>query len=120
MTRKESNQTPAAEGNSVDLNELKDRYRLLMDLSDAGLMIVQDGVIKECNHSMARLSGVAIDSLLDRSLDEYFPADKNPALRTILGDRTNKAVASEWQQGTLIGANGLLQKVAAESRIRRL
>jgi PAS domain S-box-containing protein len=111
MNRKKANNKKAAENTRANLNEFEAKYRLLMDLSVDGLIIVQDGLIKENNGSFARLCGLQQESILNTALGEYFPPNQNPALVTMLNGQENMTGTSQLQQATLVGGNGQLQKV---------
>jgi PAS domain S-box-containing protein len=111
MDNKTPNNKQADENTPARLNEFEAKYRLLMDLSVDGLIIVQDGLIKENNGSFARLCGLQQESILNTALGEYFPQDENPALMTMLDDHENRTGTSQLQQATLAGGNSQLLKV---------
>ena len=54
MDNKLPNDKQSAENNAVALKEVSARYRLLMEFAADGMIIVQDGVIKEINPSMTK------------------------------------------------------------------
>lgn len=55
MNVKSPNHKQTAEDSPAALSEVNARYQLLMDLCTDGIIIVQDGFIRESNRSMAQM-----------------------------------------------------------------
>ena len=81
---------------NLAMREGHERYRLLKKLAADGIFIVQDGLIKESNPSMAKLCGCSQEDLMDSSLSDFFlgremPANNNPIdYSTKISDTSNK------------------------------
>ena len=101
-----SDDTQDTENDIAALREGNERYHLLMELVADGIIIVQDGVIKEINHSMAKLSGYGPEPIMDTALTEYFPPDGNPALDKLLDRPANESGAPQVLEATLVCKNG--------------
>ena len=82
--QKLKNNPLGAEIDILSLREVDERYRLLMALTADGIIIVQDGVIKESNQHLAKLSGFRLEDLTDTPLTEYFHSDDIPAVKTLI------------------------------------
>lgn len=111
MNKQGPDNIQAAEDTRAKLNEIKNRYRLLMDLSVDGFIIVQDGMIKESNDSFSRMCGSQPESMPDTPLSRYFPPDENSEMKLMLDGHANMTGTSQLQPATLVGANGQLLKV---------
>ena len=106
MNVKFPNDKQSAETHGVALKEVNARYRLLMDLSADGIIIVQDGVIRESNRCMAQLCGDHPESMPDTALTEYFPPDENPAVYALIDIPDHESGEPQVQAATLACKNG--------------
>jgi PAS domain S-box-containing protein len=111
MNARFTNDTHSSENNPVDSAEAKTRYGLLMELSGDGIMIVQDGIIKECSRSMAQMCGGHTESMRDGALAEYFPPEENPGMDTLAGSPRLKPDKPQVQTATLACKTGRRLKV---------
>ncbi len=66
-----------------DLIESEEKFRLLMELTTDGVLVVQDGKIKEVNYYLAKMCGYTIDEVLDTDLASYFHSDNIETIETI-------------------------------------
>ncbi len=55
--------------------ESEEKFRLLMELATDGVLVVQDGKIKEVNYYLAKMCGYNIDEVLDTDLASFFHPD---------------------------------------------
>jgi len=101
-----SDDTQDTENDIAALREGNERYHLLMELVADGIIIVQDGIIKEINPSMAKLSGYGPEAMLDTALTGYFPPDENPALETMIDSPESGSSAPQVREATLVCKNG--------------
>lgn len=71
------------ESRSAALKESEEKYRLLFDASNDGLLLVDGGTLEtaEANRHAGDLFGCAIEALAGRRLDELCPEDQAPRLR---------------------------------------
>ncbi|MGD8471396.1 MAG: ATP-binding protein [Desulfobacteraceae bacterium] len=67
----------------LSLIESEEKFRLLMELTTDGVLVVQDGKIKEVNYYLAKMCGYTIDELLDTDLASFFHADNIETIETI-------------------------------------
>lgn len=95
----------SAASNLVELEEVNALYRLLMNLSGDGIIIVQDGVIKETNPYMAKLGGYRRESMRDTALIEYFPPDENPGVDALIDNPDRGSGRSLVREATLACKN---------------
>ena len=65
------------------LIESEERFRLLMELATDGVLVVQDGKIKEVNYYLAKMCGYTIDEVLDTDLASFFHPDDIKTIETI-------------------------------------
>lgn len=93
------------------IKEGNERYDLLKEIADDGIIIVQDNVIKESNHCMAKLCGCHPDALLNTALAEYFPPDENPSLDGLIGASDSESGKFQTQAATLVCKTGQRLKV---------
>jgi len=82
-----------------------------MDLSGDGIIIVQNGIIKESNRSMAQMCGCHVESMLENALSEYFPPDKNAAMDKLAGSAESKPDKGHKHATTLLCNSGRRLKV---------
>ena len=67
----------------LSLIESEEKFRLLMELATYGVLIVQDGKIKEVNYYLAKMCGYSIDEVLDTDLASYFHGDDIETIEAI-------------------------------------
>jgi PAS domain S-box-containing protein len=65
------------------LIESEEKFRLLMELATDGVLVVQDGKIKEVNYYLAKMCGYTIDEVLDTDLASFFHPDDIETIATI-------------------------------------
>lgn len=106
MNVKLPNDKQSAKTNLDPLKEANARYRLLMNLSADGVIIVQDGVVRESNLSMARLCGCLPESMRETALAEYFPPDDNPGVDVLSDLAVQGSSEPQVQAATLASENG--------------
>jgi PAS domain S-box-containing protein len=111
MNAKFSSDTRSSENNPVDAQGVNERHRLLLDLSGDGIIVVQNGVIKESNRSMAKMCGCHPESMLDSAIAEYFPFDENPDIQALAGSPGSKTKKPQTQSATLVCKTGQRLKV---------
>jgi PAS domain S-box-containing protein len=96
----------------LSLIESEEKFRLLMELATDGVLVVQDGKIKEVNYYLAKMCGYAIDELLDTDLGSFFDAGDIGTIETIYEKPLSDDNCLAAHELTLICKNGL--KVAVE------
>ena len=106
MTVKLPNDKQSAGTKVVALKEDSVRYRRLMNLSGDGIIIVQEGIIRESNAAMAKLCGCQPESMLDTDLAEYFPPDENPGVDALIDLPDHGPGEPQVLAATLAGKNG--------------
>ena len=111
MNVKSPNDRQTAEDNPAALNEVNSRYQLLMDLCTDGIIIVQEGIIKESNRSMAQMCGCHLESMRGSALSEHFPPDENPDLDTRVDAAGPESDGPKTQTATLACKTGRRLKV---------
>jgi PAS domain S-box-containing protein len=67
----------------LSLIESEEKFRLLMELATDGVLVVQDGKIKEVNYYLAKMCGYTIDEVLDTDLASFFHTDDIETIATI-------------------------------------
>ena len=63
--------------------ESEEKFRLLMELTTDGVIVVQDGKIKEVNYYLAKMCDFTIDEVLDTDLASFFHADDFETIASI-------------------------------------
>ena len=97
-------------------------YRLLKELIGDGVIIVQSGIVKECNQAMAKLCDTYPDSIQGTRLADYFPSDENQAIDELISAPDPESGVPETCTATLACRNGHRLKVevtAAECRFQQ-
>ena len=102
---------------SVDLAEKEgaesqQKFDFLLELCNDGILIVQDGKIKESNHLMAKMCGYAVDEVLDTEFASFFHPDDIAQIERICAAVIGDANAIEVHDITPMCKNGL--KLQAE------
>ncbi len=111
MSIKSSNDKPSSVGSTVASNEVNLRYRQLIDLSGDGIIVVQNGAIKESNRSMAKMCGCHPESMLGSAISEYFPLDENPDIEVLTGSPKSKTNKPQTKTAALVCKTGQRLKV---------
>ena len=93
------------------MSEGSEMYRLLSELISDGMIIVQNGIVKECNQAMAKLFGDRVQSLQGTRLVKFFPSDENRALVELLSTSSQKSDVPAVCDATLAYKNGQRLKV---------
>ena len=104
-----SKQSPESKNSA--LKEISARYRLVMNLSGDGIIIAQDGVIRECNRAMAQLCCCQPDYMLNKSLTDFIPPENYTELKKMLDHPENESVTPQVIGATLTCKNGQRLKV---------
>ncbi|MGD8301632.1 MAG: ATP-binding protein, partial [Desulfobacterales bacterium] len=94
------------------LIENEEKFRLLMELATDGVLVVQDGKIKEVNYYLAKMCGYAIDEVLDTDLASFFHPDDIETIEKIYEKPLKDDSALAVHELTLMCKNG--QRVEAE------
>jgi PAS domain S-box-containing protein len=93
-------------GLELSLIESEEKFRLLMELATDGVLVVQDGKIKEVNYYLAKMCGYTIDELLDTDLGSFFHADDIETIEAIYEKPLGNANALAAHELTLMCKNG--------------
>ena len=102
---------------SWKMKEGSEMYRLLSELISNGIIIVQSGIIKECNQAMAKLFGDRPQSMQGTRLAEYFPSDENKALDELFSASSQTSDAPVACEATLACKNGQRLKVEVTAAV---
>ncbi|UCD79695.1 MAG: response regulator [Desulfobacterales bacterium] len=102
---------PDPEIDRAALKEGHERYRLLMKLADDGLVVVQDGFIKEGNDGLTKMCGYHMEEVVDTRLAGFFHADDSAAVEALCNDVLKDPNAVETLQATLVCKNGYQLRV---------
>jgi len=94
------------------LEEVNERYLLLMKLVGDGIIIVQDGRIKESNPCMAKLCGYSLEEILDTSLAGYLQSEDVPVAELLFDSPTIDSHGAQVLETTLVCKNDRRLKVA--------
>jgi len=110
---------------SVEAERLTDRFRLLLSVLPAGVIVLDGGGrVRECNAAARRLIGSRIDGALWRDLvDEIFAArsDAGPDLRLRSGRYVHLETCSLGAEpGQLLLLNDVTERRELESRVEKL
>ena len=90
----------------LSLIESEEKFRLLMELATDGVLVVQDGKIKEVNYYLAKMCGYTIDEVLDTDLASFFHADDIETIETIYEKPLNDDNELAVHELTLMCKNG--------------
>ena len=91
----------------LSLIESEEKFRLLMELATDGVLVVQDGKIKEVNYYLAKMCGYAIDEVLDTDLASFFHPDDIDTIEKIYEKPLKDDSALAVHELTLMCKNGL-------------
>ena len=73
------------------LRESEEKYRILVEQANDGILIVQDGMIKFANRCLAKANGRSVEELVNTSFLDYLRPDEVP----IVADRYRRRLAGE-------------------------
>jgi len=90
----------------LSLIESEEKFRLLMELATDGVLVVQDGKIKEVNYYLAKICGYTIDEVLDTDLASFFHPDDIETIATIYEKPLTDDNALAVHELTLMCKNG--------------
>ena len=90
----------------LSLIESEERFRLLMELTTDGVLVVQDGKIREVNYYLAKMCGYTIDEVLDTDLASFFHPDDIETIATIYEKPLTDDNALAVHELTLMCKNG--------------
>jgi PAS domain S-box-containing protein len=96
----------------ADSGESRQKYEFLLELCNDGILIVQDGKIKESNHLMAKMCGYLVEEVLDTEFVSFFQEKDIKRIESICSGVVDDANAIEIHDITLMCKNGL--KLEAE------
>jgi PAS domain S-box-containing protein len=89
------------------LIQSEEKFRLLMELATDGVLVVQNGKIKEVNYYLAKICGYTIDEVLDTDLASYFHPDDIETIEKIYEKPLEDDNALEVHELTIMCKNGL-------------
>ena len=92
--------------------ESQQKYEFLLELCNDGILIVQDGKIRESNHLMAKLCGYAVEEVLDTEFTSFFHPDDMDRIERIFARVIDDANSIEIHETALMCKNGI--KIFAE------
>ena len=87
--------------------ESQQKFDFLLELCNDGILIVQDGKIKESNHLMAKMCGYVVDEVIDTEFASFFHPDNIAQIERICAKVISNANAIEVHDITLLCKNGL-------------
>jgi len=90
----------------LSLIESEEKFRLLMELATDGVLVVQDGKIKEVNYYLAKMCGFTIDEVLDTDLASFFHPDNVETIAAIYEKPLTDDNALEVHELTLMCKSG--------------
>ena len=89
------------------LIQSEEKFRLLMELATDGVLVVQDGKIKEVNYYLAKMCGYTIDEVQDTDLASYFHPDDIDTIEKIYEKPLKDENALAVHELALMFKNGL-------------
>ena len=106
-TKNKKNCTCKKSDLELSLIQSEEKFRLLMELATDGVLIVQDGKIKEVNYYLAQICGYTIDEVLDTDLASYFHPDDIETIEKIFEKPIEDENALAVHELTIMCKNGL-------------
>jgi PAS domain S-box-containing protein len=103
----ENNSSTSKPPTEIDSGESQQKYEFLLELCNDGILIVQDGKIKESNHLMAKMCGYLVEEVLDTEFASFFREENIGRIETICSRVVDDVNAIEIHDITLICKNGL-------------
>ena len=91
----------------LSLIESEEKFRLLMELATDGVLVVQEGKIKEVNYYLAKMCGYTIYEVLDTDLASYFHPDDIETIEKIYEKPLKDDSSLAMHELTLMCKNGL-------------
>jgi PAS domain S-box-containing protein len=88
-------------------SESQQKYEFLLELCHDGILIVQDGKIKESNHLMAKMCGYAAEEILDTEFASFFQPDDMARIEKICAKAIQDTNSIEIHEATLMCKNGI-------------
>ena len=67
----------------LSLMESDEKYRLLTELIDDAIVIVQNGLIRECNNGLSKICGYSRDEVVDTCFASFFHSDHFAAVESL-------------------------------------
>ncbi len=104
--KKQKNCTCKKSDLELSLIESEEKFRLLMELATDGVLVVQDGKIKEVNYYLAKMCGYTIDEVLDTDLASFFHSDDIETIEAIYEKPLDDDNALAVHELTLMCKNG--------------
>ena len=87
--------------------ENQQKYEFLLELCNDGILIVQDGKIRESNHLMAKLCGYAFEEVLDTEFASFFHPNDMDRIERIFTRVIDDANSIEIHGTALMCKNGI-------------
>jgi PAS domain S-box-containing protein len=87
--------------------ESQQKYEFLLELCNDGILIVQNGKIRESNHLMAKLCGYAVEEVLDTEFASFFHPDDMDRIERISARVIDDANSIEIHETALMCKNGI-------------
>lgn len=84
----------------------QEKYDLLLELCNDGILIVQDGKIRESNDLMAQMCGYAVEEILDTDFASFFQPEDITLIESLYEQLIGDPNAIEIHEVVLICKNG--------------
>jgi PAS domain S-box-containing protein len=84
----------------------QEKYNLLLELSNDGILIIQDGKIREINDLMAQMCGYSVEEVLDTDFASFFRPQDMTLFESLFDHLTGDPSAVEVHEVVLICKNG--------------
>ena len=99
----------------LSLMESEEKYRLLTELIDDAIVIVQNGLIRECNNGLSKICGYSRDEVVDTCFASFFHSDHIAAVESLCEHSLKDPNAVKTLSATLVCKNGHQFKVEITS-----
>ena len=99
------------------LMESDEKYRLLTELIDDAIVVVQNGVIRESNYCLAKMCGYSREEVVDTCFASFFHSDHIAAVESLCEHSLKDPNAVKTLSATLVCKNGHQFKVEITSAL---
>ncbi|UCF93722.1 MAG: response regulator [Desulfobacterales bacterium] len=97
---------PMQKSSNPRRHAVEEKYQRLLELSKDGVIIVQEGVVKECNGSFSKLCGQPMDAILHASLQDIIHPVDAPAIEFQSGVSLSDKNPAPLQKAIVSGPQG--------------
>jgi PAS domain S-box-containing protein len=90
----------------LSIMESDEKYRVMTELSNDGIVVVQKGIIRESNYCLAKMCGYGLEEVVDKCFANFFRSEDIGPVGSLCRDALKTENTAASLEATLVCKNG--------------